>query len=139
MAQSASFPIMSGRTLTCKPRYKRRVGELSAYWIFCLRLNDIDCSQGESDEKPRRAGPVSRPVEPDDKKETKNAGKPCSDHAAIMKTCMSKRTKVAGLPRPARSCISYLEVLGRNRVLSRHTFALIRIIIRNINASLESR
>jgi hypothetical protein len=41
MAQSASFPIVSGRALSCKPRYKRQAGELGAYWVCCLRLNDF--------------------------------------------------------------------------------------------------
>jgi hypothetical protein len=41
MAQSASFPKVSGRALSCKPRYKRQAGELSAYWVSCLRLNDV--------------------------------------------------------------------------------------------------
>jgi hypothetical protein len=51
MAQSASFAILSGRTLTCKPRYKRQAGELNAYWAFCLRLNDVDWGQNESGPK----------------------------------------------------------------------------------------
>jgi hypothetical protein len=47
-AQSASFLIMSGRTLTCKPRYKRRAGKLNAYWIFCLRLKGVYRCRSES-------------------------------------------------------------------------------------------
>ena len=42
------LPIMSGRTWSCKPRYKRQAGELSAYWSLCPRLNDVHGSQGES-------------------------------------------------------------------------------------------
>jgi hypothetical protein len=41
MAQSASFLMMSGRALSCKPRYKRQAGELGAYWVMFLRLNDL--------------------------------------------------------------------------------------------------
>jgi hypothetical protein len=34
--------------LDCKPRYKRRAGELNAYWVFCLRLNEVHRGQDES-------------------------------------------------------------------------------------------